>query len=611
MQHWYREAEVDPAGDVFLELAVTTVAGSYFGRAFDSVLGRFPAQTAMLARQMLTSDAAAALLKMLPKERDMCARVLDEAGSFQKIIDDYPDQTEWVAEALVETGRFDVLFERCPQARLRCALALAARGEYERVLREYPDIPQASALSLLRTGRHERLLRDYPTVIEYALPAAVQLGRPYEYLESVRGYGGDKIRAIARHLHKSDSLVEILKAMPAARLTRMVYPAEQTFADAGRLRESLAVINNADVIANALISLYEPEQAANRYPGNLDVRALRLSREGKVDSLMAFDTQRARERTRALYRAGRYRTLRTHYPLHRTAAAHTLLALRRYREVLDSFPDQYELVPSALYGLGLLDSVLRTPSVDGAMHARALLDKDNIAAVQRTYPDFRDLQAQYLYRQGHFDELIGRYPDQTLYTGLAMVTIGRKDELPFDDGPFILGRLDKHQVLTHWALRERRAKNRVRSDSLLASRPVVYDRPGDFPLRFSGYLLPAVLEALDGDRDTLNRAFAYITEHRRYAFGQKLYYEAGYLTGVLSREQFLAQPYKVDAGETILLLDGLRNELTGDPAAARRLYEEALGIPAPLGDLVENYWLYEDEGLRSFMAWRLATVPES
>ncbi|MBD3240070.1 MAG: protein kinase [Chitinivibrionales bacterium] len=606
LQHWYRTAGLDPSGDGFLVLAVSTVAGPFFGLPFDSVLARFPAQSHAVADQMTRVDGAAVLLKSVPMERELCAKGLDEAGAFQKIIDEFPDQPEWVAEALLECGRYDLLLERHPQARHRCALALAAQGDYERLLREYPDAPEACALALLRTGQYERLLRDYPAVSSYALPAAVQLGRPYEYFRSTKGYASDNIDGVSEVLHKSDSMAMMIKAMRPARVQRIPYTAERVLAESGRLHELPALLNAPDVVANTLMALYRPEEVERRYPGNLMLRALRMNREGKVDSMMAFDTQRPQLRTQALHKAGRYQTLRERYPLHRIAAAQTLLAMRRYQEVLDSFPDQYELVPRALYGLGLLDSVLHTPSVDGRMQVLALLDKGDLATVRQTYPDFRNLQARYLYRNDRFDELLQQYPDQTLYAGLALVASGHESRLPFDSAAFILGRLERHQVLTHWAVRERRAGNRAKADSLLAIRPIIYNRPGDFVLRFSECLLPAVLAAFDGNRDTLSRVLSWIAAHRRYAFGQRLYYEAGYLAGALSRVHFLAQPYGVGARETILLLDGIREELAGNPVRARHHYEEALRIPPPLSDLVSSYWLYEDEGLRSFIAWRLA-----
>ena len=84
--------------------------------------------------------------------------------------------------------------------------------------------------------------------------------------------------------------------------------------------------------------------------------------------------------------------------------------------------------------------------------------------------------------------------------------------------------------------------------------------------------------------------------------GQRLWYFAALISGKITSQRFLAQPYRAEATAWLHLATGLRAEAAGDGASARTAYASFLALPMEKR-LLDDFSF--SPTVERFIAWRL------
>jgi hypothetical protein len=208
-----------------------------------------------------------------------------------------------------------------------------------------------------------------------------------------------------------------------------------------------------------------------------------------------------------------------------------------------------------------------------------------------------------LLEQGKFAEVVDLFEDQPFEYGEALVQLGRFEEAPVDKGRVRATTRQSYDLTCLQALREWTQGNHAAADSLRADSTVPFDYLWH-EHRFSRFLLGPVLRALEGHTGELYTECNRLRVESTSLYGRRLWYEAGYLAGAVSDEQFVAQPFGFAAPRRLLLLKAIRADILGRKAEARDGYRAWRAQPYPELAPEILYDLDRSRTLRRFARWR-------
>jgi hypothetical protein len=309
----------------------------------------------------------------------------------------------------------------------------------------------------------------------------------------------------------------------------------------------------------------------------------------------------------ASWLAGKGAEILTEFPLRHRLHAEVLLSLERYEDVLARCPDEREACATALLALGRGSEVAARYPECRQHCAQALLMQGRLDEALKAYPDCRPLAARSLLDIEDFAAVAARFADQPTEHAIALIRLGRTTEAFADTGllrPMTRNRCD----LVHLAALEAAARGDRRRAMDINRTPHVHQFSDNFdPCRFGHFLLQPVLRALEGDSARLHRACRALMDSLQYQMMQQLWYETGYLSGVLSEEQFRAQPLQFGLEDRLTFYRALRADLAGDTTAAARDYRQCLDRWLRIRDLPAPYGythLLQSATVRRFAQWR-------
>ncbi len=551
------------------------------------------------------------VMRLFGGQRRIIASALMDFDEYERVADEYGEYAEEAVRALYRMGRYRDVLERYPDQRGWVAWSLVRLGEYERVLAEFPDQSEQCALALRLSGRFARLFEDYRPEVDVWMTAAADLGSCADRLEHAGLDKYERASLLVGALGRPDSAISLLVPYESERFDYELLVSE-AYRQAGRadaaVRRFSGVPRFEGICGDALIQQGRLDEALTRYSIHDEVccRALREKGEfeaitrryphlryqtivarwsqGRTDQLLADLPRRDSLCAAILLATGELESLLRSYPEQREACAHALLLLGRYDELLDSYDDQRMLCARALYAQDLADSAITRYPESRAHHARWLIDK------------------------GRYEEAVRRYRDQADEYALALAMLGRYDEIPYQRGlPGVSLETFRDMIHLH-ALHTAINGSTSEADRIL-NRPHPFYYRAMAHLRFGEFLLSPILHALAGDNAAFAGQCAYLMEDRQYVFGQRLWYEAGYLLHRISEDSFLDQPFGFRASLRLELMRAIRNDIEGTRGAALRGYRSWAARPDyPLPDTWTD--LKKSETVRQFVQWRIRSLGE-
>ncbi len=539
----------------------------------------------------------------------------------------FPNQRETLARALMADKQYESLMEFFPEQRGLCADALVAIGQYSRVLREYPKQRSACAVALVQLGRAEEVLRNYPEQDDARVDALMQLGRfeeasasasgPWKAFSVARALG--KVPDILRehegnlgffsrvmgpvYMGRSDSVLEILRSRgdtsgEAYLYSLLVQGLPDKVVDEPRHIHS-------GIVADAYAAMGKPEVVIDSFPLNEDHvedRIGALLQMGEFSQAYELaDKYSVSHCAQILLSTGLGDEYGKRFPRRSKQRAEILLQMGRYDEILDHFTDQRSACAQALLKLGKPELVLKQYPDQRAAVGQALLDLGRGQECLR--PEYRDRRheaAQYLRNEGRLQELKEHYASETEVLSDLYLLRGEYDKVFNTETIYRLSPPRKFEFHYRVALDLIRRGKYEKGDSVLAVPPPV---PFDYrwtELRFPAFLLRPVLAGLRGNLAYSHKVFKELQETNERLFGRRLWYEAGFLAGTVSVEEFTRQPFRFGAETRIELLGAIKSDMEGDSASALELYE-TFSRKMPGGGAATIYSATTDD----FVTWRI------
>lgn len=321
----------------------------------------------------------------------------------------------------------------------------------------------------------------------------------------------------------------------------------------------------------------------------------------------------------------RYLEVHAHWlatrPLTRHQAALATLMLGRYQELIDRYPDQDLIAWEGLVALGhseeayarAADRRLIAMCVLGAMGRWQEL-RDRYCAAdspERGYGMIEEGRPEELLRIWRRDSnaliAAGRADDVLQTTtsasvrARALIAAGRfhevRDDAQLDTTTRIELALAHRDLQRAQALAETWPRLRAWPHQLAGVLAAAAGRLDEAERLFSAldaealrqdhfsfahFVIAPFSAWLQGRRGALADACAHAQALGRYADQQRPWHRAAYLRGEIDSRAFLAQPHRRYAAAELTLLDAVRAEMAGDPAAACRGYSAYLEIPRHL-----------------------------
>jgi tetratricopeptide (TPR) repeat protein len=488
-------------------------------------------------------------------------------------------------------------------------------GKLDQVLLQYPGCAAPCADALWGLGRAAESVRTYPLISANRVST---LGMQREMLERLGSTPLALAALLTWGMGRPDSTLAVLDHGDPRGDLQYHIACSQALQALGRTTEIIqrygALVGMEGSCTEALIALGRTDEALARYSHTPYLHALALIAAGEYDSVLQRCAQEGAVLPRVLWQAGRFEHMLKTYSERPDLCARVLLAQGRYAEVLARYQDQREQCAKALYCLGRYAEVIGRYPEQREICCLALLKQGGEAHAMKDYPESRYAYANYLLDQGRFAAVVDSFADQVAPYSMALLRLGRPAEIPVDHGLIRLPASTAYDVQTVAALMHLAAGRRAIADSLLRSRRWLdyYSWGGQ---RFSGFLLGPVLKGLAGDTLAMKTACAATMREHRREFGQRLWYEAAYLSGAVSDSQFLAQPYGWMAAQRLALYRAILCDVRGQRGGALAGYRSVaddvrcqrpglflLEDAATLRDIFESGALWE------FVTWRILTL---
>ncbi|MBD3316253.1 MAG: protein kinase [Chitinivibrionales bacterium] len=580
LQGWARDLGLSLNRNSFLEQLPVILHAHY---PLDSIVNWFPAQ----------GRAVADLLYYL--------------GHYERIVDEFDAYDKIVAQALVAMGDYRKVIDDYPHIAGAKVRALAALGRDGEIIRKHRARRSEYGKALIRRGRFDEVLNGLRKNSWLCISAARKSGGLREHLEEYPMHSFERFEILSRYFGRYDTVLALMEGEGAYRrdkkwgelYRRLLIWSGQSERLLNLYGDSLEY---AMQCAKALNDLGRDHEILRRYPHAEKLCIAAYTARGEYDSIVRKYPEFKNECLVAEQRMGRYRELYERYPRRPGLRAQLLLHLGEFERIVRDFPDQTRPAAEALLAVGKYDELLRRYPHESAQCLKALKFKGlGLDSIMRFHSN-RTFAAQHLYELGKYNSVIAGYKDIGYWYGMALVRAGREDEIPWEKGVY---RLNPTQffLLTHnRALLSEMEGSTAKADSLLAlPLPFSYSWPS---CRFAKFFLEPVLKELRGNAEgAVKSACGRVLNDNRYHFGQKLWYEAAFLTGRITVEQFLSQPDRHNIRSRLTFLKGLRHDLDREGEAAAKWYQATGNLHSfERDDLVNNPLV------REFIRWRISEL---
>ncbi|MBD3239061.1 MAG: tetratricopeptide repeat protein, partial [Chitinivibrionales bacterium] len=547
------------------------------------------------------------VMRLFPGQRTMLAEAYLTYHQFERVLDEFSELDEPAAHALHRLGKYREILERYPQQREWVAWSLLRLGEYDRLLAQMPDRTEPCAIAMRLKGEFERLFEEYRPNVPVWMEAARDLGTCTERLTLPGLSRYERARILVDALGRPDSALSVLLPYEWARFDYELLVAN-AFHKAGMPDSVIARFGASasfeEVCSDALLSLGRSEDALARYPFFDAIQASALRERGEFDAITRRYPHLRVYTIEARWSSGLTDELLSDYERRDSLCALILLATGQLDRVLSMYPDQRVPYTEALLLRGQYDELLRDYPDQRMACARALYAQNLPDSAIARYPESRAFHAQWLIDKGRHEEVVVRYRDQAREYALALAMLGRYDEIPYRrELPGVS--LTTHCDMLHLRALHAAVAGQTASVDRILARPHPVNYKSEFgQLRFGVFLLGPITHALTGDSARLVHDCARIMENRQYMYGQRLWYEAAYLSHRVGDKDFLAQPYGFRAPQRLLLVRAIRNDIAGNHPEALRDYQAWAEIPNyPLPEKLSD--LRDSETVKQFVQWRL------
>ncbi|MEK6796423.1 MAG: hypothetical protein AABZ39_16720 [Spirochaetota bacterium] len=317
----------------------------------------------------------------------------------------------------------------------------------------------------------------------------------------------------------------------------------------------------------------------------------------------------------ALLNLGRAEDVLSHYPEQRFFCAVALMILGRFEDVLMKYPDQRTACASALNNLGRLEEILSSYPEQRDRCAWVLINLSREEEVLSNYSDMRRQCADALSSLGRAEEVLKKHPDQRAACAWALIHLGREKEV-------LLKYPEQRRECFYSLLFLRRTQEALTNYAELATFMVVAksqhgleeyihtrsmremssvtNMPFDYGMLrwyyFSYFFIIPLLQTINGQPDALRDFCNEAVSNHKSHFVQMMYFDAAYILGNVSEEEFLNQPMKQTRTSRLIIAKAMRAEYLGKPKDARVWYTKWLAL--------QRWQTMEDPVLEMFVKWR-------
>jgi tetratricopeptide (TPR) repeat protein len=335
------------------------------------------------------------------------------------------------------------------------------------------------------------------------------------------------------------------------------------------------------------------------------------------DRLFPDDELTDRSAARLLLCCGRFHEMLRRYPRLSFECSVACLALHRPDWILRDQDPLMSWYSSALFGAARFDEI----GDDNPLRPWSMFKQGRFDEIFARYPDDRNLIGFTLIAQGRLDEAIALDPDNRWVVTRALTMMGRAQEvrkndpdlqayaaMAMGDGERALALCPAGDRRNRWVRSLLGLQAWISGDRAAAERwftdppwPEWYDY-----WEYRQFLVP-FLHGLAGDRADLERSCREAIADYRWFDEQRSYFCARALLGEIDEREFLAQPSVVFVEARWRRCQGMRAEREGRRADAISAYRAYLALPPwKRGENIDPVW----DGL---VRWRLGQleVPRS
>ncbi len=382
------------------------------------------------------------------------------------------------------------------------------------------------------------------------------------------------------------ALMEQIRSCRTAAVARSLQVQQHLFPD---------LTQHHGVAAEGLRYLGRYEEVLKKFPNQRVQCAHALSQLGRWDEVVRDYGEIRHVAAEALLRVGRPDQVLLSYPGLRSFCTRAYYEMGRYEDVLRDYPDQTNLCGAALLTLGRPQESLARYGANRGTAALALMRLDRTDKVLRDYADLRDMCAMALLESGQFGRIITDYADQQTEYVRALMYLHRDTEL----ASHFAGREMPVEVAYYVGMR-RYAESHGPVDSMFAQAHALPVAMNAREVEFAHWQMVPFLREIEGQPGALAAACSTYASTRRHLHAQRLWHDAALILGMIDSTTFFAQPCRERAEGRFALAAALRAEQHGDPARARRLYEDYLALPVHRKEV--------SPAVEVFVQWRLTRL---
>ena len=315
-----------------------------------------------------------------------------------------------------------------------------------------------------------------------------------------------------------------------------------------------ATVDGKHKFVDQLLQLRELSFPNDQIYSQYVFEALKL--KGQTNRALVLFPEQDHIAIQALLESGRYKDIIRNYPLQKTAVLVARYRSGQYSYLIQHHSERKDILLKALIANGQLEEALvefaHNPNAISTVINDGYGDPDTAIAKN---PENEYLPLTKLYRNGQYEEFL-RLSETT-----QLANPGSR----FD------ARIA--QILT--SLPNPRAISKIQR--------LIQHAPGSLHSQqahmFSIYFLPAVLEHLNGNPQTLKQQQEYIQVQLQNLSGKRAWYCSRLLDGKINQKKFMDQPSQLAIEHDYLLYTGIRHDLKKRKKLALQYYQSALDLP--------------------------------
>ncbi len=479
------------------------------------------------------------VLKNYSEQSQVCAELLIQLQRYPEVLSHYPGDRSLVAQALFNMGRYEEIAASYKDDIDWYSRALAGMGRFEDVKTN----PELDILFLRQQQDFEAILEKYPDNIYLVRDALIFLGR-FEYLE-------EKFKNFPHFI-------------------------------------ALAYITNGHI--QAARSFF-----TNSYTETYD--ALILLQEGKAGEIPALYPHDQFQQVEAYTQTGEFEKILSSFKINHGAMAQAFLAVGQPEEVIKNYAHIFSLYLEAMRSTG---------------RGAELLNQ---------FPYLESVKIDELMDNGEFERVVADYGYQKAYSGLALLKLGRYQDVLKNNRQNRYYCVSALLCMGQWREALKKYPGYITGAELSKAMGLlehsINNKPGPFAweintrhnmftdskLIFPVHIMPPFLKALRGEAASLRAAYQDVLDSLQFVYSQSLWHDAAYISGLLSREDFEAQPLRNKVNARFMLAHAMRLDYMGQALEAVKYYREFQNL--------KFYQTGYDAVRDSFIKWRIKVLSKA